>query len=66
MELIVLLLVPFPLGFAVRSRTTAYLAYIAVHAFVWLYYFNLLPSRSSYFGQFRDNANVTLSLRYSF
>ncbi|MFB4300977.1 hypothetical protein [Actinomadura sp. NTSP31] len=35
MELIVTLVVAFPLGFFVRSRGTAYVAYIAVHSFVF-------------------------------
>ncbi|GAA2120688.1 hypothetical protein [Actinomadura napierensis] len=35
MELIVTLVVAFPLGFFVRSRATAYIAYIAVHSFVF-------------------------------
>ena len=35
MELLVMLLVPFPLGFLVPGRGTAYLAYVAVHAFVF-------------------------------
>ena len=30
-----MLLVPFPLGFLVPGRGTAYLAYVAVHAFVF-------------------------------
>ena len=35
MELLVMLLVPFPLGFLVPGCGTAYLAYVAVHAFVF-------------------------------
>jgi hypothetical protein len=35
MELLVLLLVPLPLGFLSPSRGAAYLAYVAVHAFVF-------------------------------
>ena len=35
MELIVTVVLAFPLGFLVRDRITAYLAYIAVHAFVF-------------------------------
>jgi len=37
MELILMVLAPFPLGFAVRNRTAAYLAYIALHAFVFTF-----------------------------
>jgi len=35
MELIVTLLVTFPLGYFVRSRTAAYIAFIAIHSFVF-------------------------------
>ncbi|MGI5328445.1 hypothetical protein ACQPZ8_19220 [Actinomadura nitritigenes] len=35
MELIVTLVVAFPLGFFVRSRAAACIAYIAVHSFVF-------------------------------
>jgi hypothetical protein len=34
-ELIVMILVPFPLGYLVRNRLVAFVAYIAVHAFVF-------------------------------
>lgn len=37
MELILLVLLPLPLGFFVRSRMAAFLAYIAVHAFVFTF-----------------------------
>ena len=37
MELLVMLLVPFPLGFLSPSRLAAYLAYVAVHAFVFVF-----------------------------
>ena len=37
MELIVMILVPLPLGLLVRSRTAAYLAYIAIHSFVFTF-----------------------------
>ncbi len=37
MELIIMLLVPFPLGFLLKSRITAYIVYIAVHAFVFTF-----------------------------
>ncbi|MDT3442734.1 hypothetical protein [Pseudofrankia sp. BMG5.37] len=33
MELIIMVLVPFPLGFFVRNRMAAYLAYVGVHSF---------------------------------
>jgi hypothetical protein len=35
MELLVMLLVPFPLGLLLRSRGAAYITYLAVHAFVF-------------------------------
>lgn len=37
MELIVMLLVPLPLGYLVRDRVAAYLAYVAVHSFVFTF-----------------------------
>ena len=37
MELIVMLLVPFPLGYLVRRRIVAYLAYVGVHSFVFTF-----------------------------
>jgi hypothetical protein len=37
MELIVLLLAPFPIGMLVKSRVWAYIAYIAIHAFVFTF-----------------------------
>jgi hypothetical protein len=37
MELIVMLLVPFPLGYLVRRRVVAYLAYVGVHSFVFTF-----------------------------
>ncbi|AGZ45045.1 hypothetical protein [Actinoplanes friuliensis] len=37
MELIVTVLVAFPLGFAVRNRMAAFVAYIAVHSFVFTF-----------------------------
>jgi hypothetical protein len=37
MELIIMLLVPFPLGFFLKSRVAAYIGYIAVHAFVFTF-----------------------------
>ncbi|MFB9180264.1 hypothetical protein ACFFX1_19145 [Dactylosporangium sucinum] len=35
MELILMVLVPFPVGFFVRSRLAAFVTYIAVHGFVF-------------------------------
>ncbi|MFC4117819.1 hypothetical protein [Nonomuraea zeae] len=37
MELIVMLLLPLPLGYLVRSRVAAYLAYIGAHSFVFTF-----------------------------
>jgi predicted Na+-dependent transporter len=37
MELIIMVLVPLPLGLLVRNRTAAYIAYIAIHAFVFTF-----------------------------
>lgn len=37
MELIVMILIPLPLGLFVRNRTAAYMAYIAIHAFVFTF-----------------------------
>jgi hypothetical protein len=37
MELIVMVLFAFPIGFLVRNRTAAFVAYIAVHAFVFTF-----------------------------
>lgn len=37
MELIIMLLAPFPLGLLVQSRVGAYLAYIALHAFAFTF-----------------------------
>ncbi|TQS41235.1 hypothetical protein [Cryptosporangium phraense] len=37
MELILLVLLPLPLGFLVRSRAAAFVAYIAVHSFVFTF-----------------------------
>ena len=37
MELIVTILVALPLGFFVRSRVAAYVAFIAIHSFVFSY-----------------------------
>ena len=37
MELIIMILLPFPLGLLVRDRTAAYLAYIAIHSFVFTF-----------------------------
>lgn len=35
MELILMVLLPFPLGYLVRQRLVAFLSYTAVHAFVF-------------------------------
>ena len=37
MELIIMLLAPFPIGFLVRSRTAAFVTYVALHAFVFTF-----------------------------
>lgn len=37
MELIVMILVPFPLGFFIRNRLVPYVAYIAVQTFVFTF-----------------------------
>ena len=37
MELVVMVIAPFPIGFFVRSRLAAFVAYIAVHAFVFTF-----------------------------
>jgi len=37
MELIIMLLVPLPLGFFVRQRVVAYLAYTAIHAYAFTF-----------------------------
>jgi hypothetical protein len=37
MELIVMVLVPFPIGFFMRNRLAAFVTYIAVHGFVFTF-----------------------------
>ena len=37
MELIIMVLAPFPIGFFVRSRMAAFVAFIALHAFVFTF-----------------------------
>ena len=37
MELIVMILVPFPVGYFVRNRTSGFIAYLTVHAFVFTF-----------------------------
>lgn len=37
MELILLLVLPFPLGYLIRDRMAAYLAYVAVHSFAFTF-----------------------------
>jgi hypothetical protein len=36
-ELIIMLLAPLPIGFFVRNRLAAYLAYVALHSFVFTF-----------------------------
>jgi hypothetical protein len=36
-ELIVMLLAPFPIGYFVRNRMAAYLTYVALHSFVFTF-----------------------------
>jgi hypothetical protein len=36
-ELIVMILVPFPIGYFVRNRTAGFIAYLTVHAFVFTF-----------------------------
>jgi hypothetical protein len=37
MELIIMLLVPLPIGYFTRNRMAAYLAYVALHSFVFTF-----------------------------
>lgn len=37
MELILMIVIPLPLGFLVRSRMAAFLVYIAIHSFVFAF-----------------------------
>jgi hypothetical protein len=37
MELIIMLLAPFPIGYFIRNRTAAYLVYVALHSFVFTF-----------------------------
>jgi len=37
MELIVMILAPFPIGYFVRNRTAAFIAYLTLHAFVFTF-----------------------------
>jgi hypothetical protein len=37
MELIVMILAPFPIGYLVRNRLAAYVVYIAIHAYVFTF-----------------------------
>lgn len=37
MELIIMLLAPFPIGYFIRNRMAAYLAYVALHSFVFTF-----------------------------
>jgi hypothetical protein len=36
-ELIIMLLAPFPIGYLIRNRMAAYLAYVALHSFVFTF-----------------------------
>jgi hypothetical protein len=59
MELIIMILVPLPLGLLVRNRTAAYLSYIAIHAFVFTFQTAFLiiewaNGSTSAFGPFPD------------
>jgi hypothetical protein len=36
-ELIIMLLAPFPIGYLIRNRMAAFLAYIALHSFVFTF-----------------------------
>jgi predicted Na+-dependent transporter len=62
MELIVMILVPLPLGFFVRKRIPAFIAYIAIHAYVFTFQTaNLLlewaNGSTAAFGSFPDFNN---------
>ena len=62
MELIVMILVPLPLGLLVRNRVAAFLAFIAVHAFVFTFQTAFLViewanGSSEAFGSFPDYNN---------
>ncbi|HEY7272610.1 MAG TPA: hypothetical protein VH502_07740 [Actinoplanes sp.] len=37
MELILMLLLPFPLGYLLASRTAAFIAYVAAHSFLFTF-----------------------------
>jgi hypothetical protein len=37
MELIIMIAIAFPIGFFIKNRTVAYLSYIAVHSFVFIF-----------------------------
>jgi hypothetical protein len=37
MELILMILAPFPIGYLVRNRTAGFIAYLALHAFVFTF-----------------------------
>lgn len=62
MELIVMILLPLPLGLFVRKRTAAYIAYIAVHAFAFTFQTAILlmewaDGSTEAFGTFPDHSN---------
>lgn len=59
MELIVTILIPLPLGLLIGNRAAAYVAYIAVHAFVFTFQTALLVMEwangsTEAFGSFPD------------
>jgi hypothetical protein len=37
MELIIMIVIAFPIGFFIKNRTVAYLTYIAAHGFVFVF-----------------------------
>jgi hypothetical protein len=37
MELIIMLIAPFPIGYFIRNRVGAYLTYVALHSFVFTF-----------------------------
>jgi hypothetical protein len=63
MELIILLIAPLPIGFLVRNRLVAFLAYIALHAFVFTFQSVALVTewvagRSDAFGKFPEASST--------
>jgi hypothetical protein len=37
MELLIMILAPFPIGYAIRNRFAAYLTYVALHSYVFTF-----------------------------